>query len=58
MTFFPAMGGHAHFIWPAYGIAALVLSGLALAAVRRLARSEADLAKLEAETTGHGERRS
>jgi heme exporter protein D len=57
MASFIAMGGYGHFIWPAYGIAAVVLGGLAVAAVRRLARSEADLAKLEAERAGHGERR-
>lgn len=58
MSSFLAMGGYAHFIWPAYGIAALVLGGLAVAAVRRLARGEADLARLEAERPSRGERPS
>ena len=46
---FLAMGGYAHFVWPAYGMALAVLGGLVVAAVRRLRRSEADLARLEAE---------
>jgi len=37
---FLSMGGYAVFIWPAYGVA--------FGAVRRLRRSEADLAALEA----------
>ena len=45
---FLAMGGYAQFVWPAYGVALVVLAGLALGSVRRLRRSEADLAALEA----------
>ncbi|MBM3598410.1 MAG: heme exporter protein CcmD [Alphaproteobacteria bacterium] len=45
---FLSMGGYAVFIWPAYGVALVVLGGLAFGAVRRLRRSEADLAALEA----------
>jgi heme exporter protein D len=44
-----AMGGYAHFVWPAYGVALAVLGGLTVAAIRRLRRSQADLAQLEAE---------
>ena len=45
---FLAMGGYAQFIWPSYGVALVVLGALALSAVRRLRRSEADLAALDA----------
>ena len=32
-----AMGGYAGFVWPAYGLAAIVMIGLAVLSVRRLA---------------------
>ena len=44
---FFAMGGYGAFIWPAYGVALAVLGALTLAAMRRLRRSQADLAELE-----------
>ncbi len=40
MDGFFAMGGHGGFIWPAYGIVALVLIALAIAS-RRFAKSSA-----------------
>jgi len=42
-----AMGGYAGFVWPAYGVAAIVLGGLALVSWRRHRRSGATLARLQ-----------
>jgi heme exporter protein D len=47
ITTYLAMDGKAAFIWPAYGIALLVLGGLAVASLRRLARARAGLAALQ-----------
>ena len=44
------MGGYAGFVWSAYGVAAIVLGGLALAACWRHRRSEADLARLSGDS--------
>lgn len=41
------MGGYARFVWPAYGIAAVVLAGLWFSSRRRLKREERHLAELE-----------
>jgi heme exporter protein D len=41
-----AMGGYAAFVWPAYGVAALVLGGLAWHSWRRHRRSGDELARL------------
>mgnify|MGYP003627689553 FL=1 len=35
------MGGHASFIWPAYGIATVVLAGLLITSLRSMRRNEA-----------------
>jgi len=43
---FLAMGGYAGYVWPAYGLAAIVLIGLLVVSLRRLRRAEADLAAL------------
>jgi len=40
------MGGYAGFVWPAYGVAAVVLGGLALHSWRRHRRSSDTLARL------------
>ena len=45
---FLAMGGHGIYIWPAYGIAAVVMIVFALTTVRRLRAREAELARLTA----------
>ncbi len=37
------MGGYAAFVWPVYGLAAIVMVVLIVNAVRRARRSEADL---------------
>jgi heme exporter protein D len=42
-----AMGGYAGFVWPAYGVTAIVLGGLALYSWRRHRRSMATLARLQ-----------
>jgi heme exporter protein D len=42
-----AMGGYAGFVWPAYGLAAIVLGGLALVSWRRHRRSFAMLDRLQ-----------
>jgi heme exporter protein D len=42
-----AMGGYAGFVWPAYGVAAAVLGGLALFSWRRHRRSRDTLANLQ-----------
>ena len=44
-TFF-AMGGYAGFVWPAYGLAAIVLVGLLALSLRQLRNAEAELAAL------------
>jgi heme exporter protein D len=45
-TFF-AMGGYAGYVWPAFGIAALVMIVMVVASLRSLRRREAALAELE-----------
>ena len=40
------MGGYAMFVWPAYGLSAIVMIGLAVNAWRGLRARERDLAKL------------
>ena len=46
METFLEMGGHAGYIWPAYGIVALVLAGLWLASRRFVRASNAELEDL------------
>jgi heme exporter protein D len=41
------MGGYAGFVWPAYGVAAIVLGGLAVLSWRRHRRSGDTLARLQ-----------
>ena len=47
MAEFFAMGGYAAYIWPAYGVAALVLLGLLVASIKGLRAHEATLKALE-----------
>jgi heme exporter protein D len=49
MTEFFYMGGYGAYIWPAYGVAALVMIGLMVATLRSLKAREAELALLEAD---------
>ena len=46
MAEFFSMGGYAPFIWPAYGIAVLVIGGLYLWTLRALVRAERSEAQL------------
>jgi heme exporter protein D len=48
MTEFFAMGGYAAYVWPAYGVAALILVGLWIASVRELRARETDIEVAEA----------
>ncbi len=48
MSEFFAMGGYAGYIWPAYGISALVLIGLTLESIAAYRRASRDVASLEA----------
>lgn len=45
---FLAMGGHAAYIWPAFGLTAVVMIGLLVASLRALKRERATLVSLEA----------
>lgn len=47
MAEFFAMGGHAAYIWGAYGLAVLVLAGMVAATLMRRRASRRDLALLE-----------
>lgn len=47
---FLAMGGYAAFIWPAFGITAVVLVGLAVLSRRSLKSRESTLARLQRQT--------
>ncbi|MGE4219493.1 MAG: heme exporter protein CcmD [Alphaproteobacteria bacterium] len=52
---FLAMGGYAAFVWPAYGIATLVLVGMLAVSLRSLRRRERMLDALRAARRGHSE---
>ncbi len=49
-----AMGGYAVFVWPAYGIAAIVLGGLAVHSWWRHRQSTRRLARLQHDTGRDG----
>ena len=44
---FLAMGGYAAYVWPSFGLALLVVVGLALASRRALRAAESELARLK-----------
>ncbi len=46
------MGGYARFVWPAYGLAALVVGGLLLASLRDLKARERELKALQDSVPG------
>ena len=54
---FLAMGGYGQFVWPAYGVAAIILVGLLVASIVRLRREERVLEALTASTPGRARRR-
>jgi|TARA_B100000315_G_scaffold177100_1_gene165648 heme exporter protein D len=47
MTEFLSMGGYAAYIWPAYGVAAIILIWIAVASRRSVAVNQKVLAELE-----------
>jgi heme exporter protein D len=51
------MGGYAGFVWPAYGVTALVLLVLLVASLRSLRKRQAALDALEREAGGGAARR-
>ena len=53
-TFFE-MGGYAAYVWPAYGLAMLVVVGLLVLSVRRLRSAERMLMLLEQARRGRGD---
>lgn len=48
MNAFFNMGGYAVYVWPAYGVAAVVLIGLWIASLRALRAREAEIEAVEA----------
>ena len=47
MTDFFHMGGYAFYIWPAYGLAALVMIGVLLTSIRAVRLREQELTQLQ-----------
>lgn len=56
LSHFLDMGGYARFVWPAYGLAVIVLGGFLVTSVAAYRRARRDLASLEARRGG-GRRR-
>lgn len=48
---FLAMGGYAAYVWPAFGVTAVVMIGLVVGSVRALRRDERALAALDPRRT-------
>ncbi len=48
LSIFLDMGGYARFIWPSYGIVAVVLAGLFIISRRELRAAQRDLEALDA----------
>ncbi|KAF0222182.1 MAG: heme exporter protein [Rhodospirillaceae bacterium] len=47
LTAFFAMGGHGGYVWPAYGLAVLVLVVLLVASIRAVRKQERDLETIQ-----------
>lgn len=47
MSEFFAMGGYATYVWPAYGVAVLILAALWISSVRELRAREAEIEAVE-----------
>lgn len=58
MTDYFAMGGYAAYVWPSYGIAAVVMIGLLAMSLRELKDNEATLKALENLRPGRPGRRA
>ena len=50
MQDFLSMGGYAAFVWPSYGLTAVVLLALLVASLRGLKSTEAQFERLKAQT--------
>jgi heme exporter protein D len=48
LSTFLAMGGYAAYVWPAYGVAAVILIAFAIDSWRRVRAAAADLRRMEA----------
>lgn len=57
MADFFSMGGYAAYVWPSYGLAALILVGLVVASIRGLRAREATLKALEGSRPARHRRR-
>jgi heme exporter protein D len=55
---FLSMGGEGVYVWPAYGVAALVMIGLVVASLYRLRRTERQLRAFEASDDRRRDRRA
>jgi heme exporter protein D len=49
LALLPDMGGYGAYVWPAFGLAALVLAGLFVQSLASARRNEAEAAALRAE---------
>lgn len=47
LSAFLTMGGYAGYIWPAYGLAVVVMAGVLVASVRLAHKNEKDLSALQ-----------
>jgi heme exporter protein D len=54
MSEFFEMGGYGGYVWPAYAISGVVLTGLIAFVLRRAAKARRDLAALEAKRKDKG----
>lgn len=52
ITSFLEMGGYARYVWPAYGLATVVLLGLAVSSLRALRGRRRELAALQESRPG------
>lgn len=51
------MGGYAGFVWPAYGVALVVMVGVLMASVRAARANETELERLQRARPGRARRR-
>ncbi len=58
MSDFFTMGGYAGFVWPAYGLAFVVMLGLLIDSRLRLKKSETEFESLDAQRKAAKEKRS
>ena len=50
MQEFLSMGGYGAYVWPSYGLSAVLLVGVLVASVRSMKSTEAEFARLKAAT--------